>query len=82
MEVVISRYQFCYYANDIYPRHLQTALDDMLWPEGRLRQLELDSNMSQGSREVVVGFVEGRELVVNGNGAAVDLSQLNKRELH
>ncbi|KAL3794045.1 hypothetical protein HJC23_008933 [Cyclotella cryptica] len=66
----------------LYPRHLQTALDDTLGAESRGRQLELDADVSKDNREGVIRLINKHELVVDGNGLAVDLSQLCKQDLH
>jgi hypothetical protein len=66
----------------LYPRHLQTALDDTLGAETRVRQLDVDNAPSMNNRKGIIGPINDREPVMNGNGLAVDLNQVNKRNLH
>eukprot|EP00956_Cyclotella_meneghiniana_P001321 scaffold1440_cov23-Cyclotella_meneghiniana.AAC.2 len=66
----------------LYPRYLQTALDDTLGAEGRSGQLEVGNSTPETNQEGVIGVINKRELVMDGKRGSVDLSQLKKPDLH
>ena len=65
----------------LYPRCLQTALDDTLGPDNSRRQLDLGLQGSIDKMEGTIGLVDKSEIVMGGDGIGVDLAKLDKTRL-
>eukprot|EP00956_Cyclotella_meneghiniana_P022887 scaffold43790_cov38-Cyclotella_meneghiniana.AAC.3 len=66
----------------LYPRYLQTALDDTLGLNGKERQFEMVDPTTKEYREGTIRRTSDGGCLMDVSGGAIDLSRCSKQDLH